>query len=125
MSYLIDTNVLSELKRKKPDENVINWVETRPISTLFLSVLTSGELRKGIESALDNERKLILLDLNHAIQYFNGGFSLRQPEMQKPSFGNVKMPISLENPSPMDTAFCKADLCIAQACIFAEASLPQ
>lgn len=100
MSYLIDTNVLSELKRKKPDENVINWVAGRPTSSLFLSVLTLGELRNGIENALDNERKPILLDLNHAIQYCNGEFSLRQPKMQKPSFATVKMSSSLENVSP-------------------------
>ncbi len=62
MSYLIDTNVLSELKRKKPDGNVIDWVMKRPASTLYLSVLTLGEIRKGIENLQVEERKLVLLD---------------------------------------------------------------
>ncbi len=49
MSYLIDTNVLSELRRKSPDQNVVKWFSKRPAATLFLSVLTLGEIRKGIE----------------------------------------------------------------------------
>ena len=49
MSYLVDTNVLSELRRRKPDADVVRWLEGRPATTLYLSVLTLGELRKGIE----------------------------------------------------------------------------
>lgn len=62
MSYLLDTNVLSELRRKIPAANVVNWFAKRPASTLFLSVLTLGELRKGIEGAIDAERRMVLLD---------------------------------------------------------------
>lgn len=50
MSYLIDTNVLSELRRQKPDNHVFSWFAARPTSALYLSVLTLGELRKGIEN---------------------------------------------------------------------------
>ncbi|TXT40935.1 MAG: putative plasmid stability protein stbB [Comamonadaceae bacterium] len=49
MSYLIDTNVLSELRRKQPDAQVVRWFSGRPAQSLFLSVLTLGEIRKGIE----------------------------------------------------------------------------
>jgi predicted nucleic acid-binding protein len=49
MSYLIDTNVLSELRRKQPDAHVVRWFSGRPAQSLFLSVLTLGEIRKGIE----------------------------------------------------------------------------
>ena len=49
MSYLIDTNVLSELRRKQPDANVMAWFERRSRQSLYLSVLTLGEIRKGIE----------------------------------------------------------------------------
>ena len=49
MSYLIDTNVLSELRRKQPDAHVIAWFAGRAAQSLFLSVLTLGEIRKGIE----------------------------------------------------------------------------
>ena len=45
MSYLIDTNVLSELRRKQPDPNVVAWMQARPRQSLFLSVLTLGEIR--------------------------------------------------------------------------------
>jgi len=53
MSYLIDTNVISELRRKQPDPNVVAWVAARSTQSLFVSVLTLGEIRKGIET-LDN-----------------------------------------------------------------------
>lgn len=62
MSYLIDTNVLSELRRPKPDESVVSWFAQRPASTLFLSVLTLGELRKGIEALPPGDRRFRLLD---------------------------------------------------------------
>lgn len=48
MSYLVDTNVFSELRRKAPTVRVVEWFSQRPASTLFLSVLTLGELRKVI-----------------------------------------------------------------------------
>ncbi len=53
MSYLIDTNVLSELRKKKPDPNVVKWFEHRARQSLYLSVLTLGEIRKGIEALND------------------------------------------------------------------------
>lgn len=62
MSYLLDTNVLSELRRKVPNPSVVNWFAKRPASTLFLSVLTLGELRKGVEGIADAERRMVLLD---------------------------------------------------------------
>jgi predicted nucleic acid-binding protein len=62
LSYLLDTNVLSELKRKLPDPGVVAWFAHRPAATLFLSVLTLGEIRKGIQGVADEKRRLILLD---------------------------------------------------------------
>ena len=62
MSYLVDTNVLSELRRKRPNKPVLGWFGERPASTLFLSVLTLGELRKGIETVADAERRMRLID---------------------------------------------------------------
>ena len=62
MSYLLDTNVLSELRRKTPDAGVVEWFSDRPASTLYLSVLTLGELRKGIEGVLDAKRRMALMD---------------------------------------------------------------
>ncbi len=62
MSYLIDTNVLSELRRKAPNPNVVAWMRQRRPDSLYLSVLTLGELRKGIESLPDGEKRLGLQD---------------------------------------------------------------
>jgi len=62
LSYLIDTNVLSELRRREPDTRVVQWFAKRPASTLYLSVLTLGELRKGIDLLPQAPRKLALLD---------------------------------------------------------------
>ena len=61
MSYLVDTNVLSELRRKQPQPEVVAWFAQRPRQTLYLSVLTLGEIRKGIEK-LDAARQQPLLD---------------------------------------------------------------
>ena len=57
MSYLLDTNVLSELVRPKPDKNVLRWIETLPNEVLYLSVLTLGEIYKGIENVKEQGRK--------------------------------------------------------------------
>ncbi len=62
MSYLLDTNILSELRRKAPNAGVVEWCSRRPASTLFLSVLTLGELRKGVESLASSDRRTALLD---------------------------------------------------------------
>lgn len=62
MNYLLDTNVISELvSSTKPNSNVIAWFEQIPIHAFFLSVLTLGEIRKGIEKVKDNKRKKKLL----------------------------------------------------------------
>jgi predicted nucleic acid-binding protein len=51
VSYLIDTNVISELrKRDRCDANVARWFESCPPDEVYISVLTIGEIRKGIES---------------------------------------------------------------------------
>lgn len=62
MAWLIDTNVLSELRRKRPDARVTTWVQARPRASLFVSVLTLGEIRKGIEALPAGARKQTLGD---------------------------------------------------------------
>ncbi len=74
MSYLLDTNVLSELRRKQPDARVRHWFTQRPAGTLYLSVLTLGEIRKGVEALADPARRLPLLDwLETALPAFFAG----------------------------------------------------
>jgi toxin FitB len=57
MSYLLDTNVISETIRREQNKLVIRWFEQIPAGALFVSVLTLGELRKGIERLADKKRK--------------------------------------------------------------------
>jgi predicted nucleic acid-binding protein len=54
--------VLSELRRRSPDANVAAWFKGRRATTLYLSVLTLGELRKGIDGLAESSRKHVLLD---------------------------------------------------------------
>ena len=49
MTYLLDTNVVSELRKRAPDPQVVAWYEAVNSAELFLSVLTIGEIRLGIE----------------------------------------------------------------------------
>lgn len=62
MSYLVDTNVLSELRRKTPDAGLVAWFAKRPPVTLYLSLLTLGDIRKGVEGATDTTRRQALTD---------------------------------------------------------------
>lgn len=61
MSYLLDTNILSETLRAKPSTEVVNFLNTLPSHTLFISVLTLGEIRKGIEKLEKGKRKSRLI----------------------------------------------------------------
>lgn len=62
MNYLFDTCVISEVIRAKPDAKVLRWLEQVPDDRIYLSVLTLGELRKGI-LRLDDTRKARRLQL--------------------------------------------------------------
>ena len=44
--FLLDTNVVSELVRKKPEPKVVQWIQDTDEELLYLSVLTMGEIRK-------------------------------------------------------------------------------
>ena len=57
MSYLIDTNVILELVRPKPDAAVLDWFAHTPDEALFLSASTLGEIRKGVEKVLESQRR--------------------------------------------------------------------
>lgn len=58
--WLVDTNVISELRRRDPDANVRAWFGQRPATELYLSVLTLGEIRKGVEALTDSGRRTVL-----------------------------------------------------------------
>lgn len=48
MNYLLDTCVLSELVKRRPEPAVVEWIRDQDEHRLFLSVITIGELQKGI-----------------------------------------------------------------------------
>lgn len=57
MTYLLDTCVISELVRSQPHPSVMAWIEACGEETLFLSVITLGEIQKGISKLADSPRK--------------------------------------------------------------------
>ena len=56
-SWLLDTNVLSELRRPKPEPKVLAFVEAQPLERMYLSVVTLAEIRFGIERVADANRR--------------------------------------------------------------------
>ena len=60
MNYLLDTCVLSELIKAQPNHKVINWITTIDDSSHYISVLTIGELHKGIEKLSVSKKKASL-----------------------------------------------------------------
>ena len=60
--YLIDTNVLSELRRPRPAPAVKSFIERQPLTQLHVSTVTLAEFRFGIESQADVARRAVLSD---------------------------------------------------------------
>jgi toxin FitB len=58
--FLLDTNIVSELVRPKPEPKLVEWIEATNEELLFLSVLTLGEIRRGIASIKDPARQVKL-----------------------------------------------------------------
>jgi len=55
--YLLDTNCISELVRDQPDPGVTAWIDSAEEELLFLSVLTFGEIRKGLAELPQSTRR--------------------------------------------------------------------
>lgn len=51
MSFLLDTVLLSDLRKAKPSRKVVRWIQTQKSETLFISVVSVGEIERGIERA--------------------------------------------------------------------------
>ena len=60
MAYLLDTCAISEMVAVKPNQNVLDWFEHQPESMLYLSVITWGEIQKGIYQLPTGKRRLRL-----------------------------------------------------------------
>jgi predicted nucleic acid-binding protein len=67
--WLRDTNVLSELRRPKPNAKVVSFVTSKPLDLLFVSIVTFAETRFGIERVGDATRRSELNDwLAHKVR---------------------------------------------------------
>ena len=64
MAYLLDTNVVSELRKKTPDPHVLAWYDREAGVDAYLSALVVGEIRQGIERVRPRDpRRADALDL--------------------------------------------------------------
>jgi toxin FitB len=69
MAWLLDTNVLSELRRPRPERKVVAFVTDRPLAQLYISVITLAEFRFGIELVAEPNRRAELNDwLTHKVR---------------------------------------------------------
>jgi toxin FitB len=71
--FLLDTNCISELVRPKPEPRVLEWMEAADEGLLYLSVLTLGEIRKGVAGLAQGKRRTHLetwleVDLTSAVR---------------------------------------------------------
>lgn len=79
-AWLLDTNVLSELRHVRPERKVISFVSAQPLESLFVSAVTFAEIRFGIE----------LLDDVHKRAALNDWLNLQL----RPMFENRVLPVS-------------------------------
>jgi toxin FitB len=67
--WLLDTNILSELRRPKPEKKVVAFIAAQPLERLFVSAVTFAEIRFGIELVNDLQRRADLTDwLSHKLR---------------------------------------------------------
>jgi tRNA(fMet)-specific endonuclease VapC len=62
MRFLLDTCVISELVAKQPDPGVVQWIDDVGEEKIYLSAITIGEIKKGIEKLPDSRRKSTLAE---------------------------------------------------------------
>jgi toxin FitB len=67
--WLLDTNVLSELRRPKPERKVLAFIAAQPLDLLYVSAVTLAEIRFGIERVISPSRRAELNDwLAHKVR---------------------------------------------------------
>lgn len=71
MNYLLDTCVLSEFTRRKPENKVIKWMDSEDEERLFISAITVGEIQRGIARLPESPRK------NQLLMWMNNGLLQR------------------------------------------------
>src|SRR5215211_4886768 len=86
MNFLLDTCVVSELVSKRPEPSVVDWVDSVDPERVYLSVITLGEIQKGIEKLRDPSRRNaleswlqdeLLVRFRDRLAVLNAGISLQ------------------------------------------------
>lgn len=74
MRYILDTNIISELNKPKPDRGVVEWITEADEDAIHLSVITVAEIRNGIQRLTDGNRRRLLetwLEIELPIRFEN------------------------------------------------------
>lgn len=58
--WLLDTNILSELRKPRPEQKVVDFIAQQPLTTLFVSTVTFAEIGFGIEQIQNSSKNLAL-----------------------------------------------------------------
>ena len=107
--WLLDTNVLSELRRPKPDQRVVAFVASQPLDDLFISAVTLAEIRFGIEMVADAQRRADLADwLSNKVRPL-----FEQRVLQVSEDVMLKWRLMVEDGRRADHTFSQPDLIIA------------
>ena len=73
--YLLDTNVVSELRKRKPHGAVLAWMDTLRPDQIFLSAVTIGELQAGVELTRRNDASKVN-EIEKWLSFVEGPFSV-------------------------------------------------
>jgi predicted nucleic acid-binding protein len=113
MAWLLDTNILSELRRPSPHASVVAFVATCPLGQLYVSAVTLAEIRFGIELVSDPSRRALLHDwLTHKVRPMFGGRVLQVTEEIM-----LKWRLLVEEGRKAGHTFSQPDLIIAATAI--------
>lgn len=100
--YLLDTNIISELIRPRPDVRVTSWVDSVDEDLFFLSVLTLGEIRKGIAALASSSRRARLEDwLEHQLRPRFAGRVLPIDEAVADRWGEISGRLAARSQPPV------------------------
>lgn len=113
MAWLLDTNVLSELRRPKPEQRVVAFVTACALDQLHISVITLAEIRFGIELVGELNRRAELSDwLTHKVRPMFDGRVLQVTEDN-----TLKWRLLVEEGRKTGHTFSQPDLIIAATAI--------
>jgi toxin FitB len=111
--WLLDTNILSELRRPRPERKVVAFIEAQPAELLYVSAVTFAEIRFGIEMVKDPGRRAELNDwLTHQVRPM---FGQRMLDITEDIM--LKWRVLLEEGRRIGHTFSQPDLIIASTAL--------